>query len=355
MTPRILVLYNEPVLPPDHPEAASENDVLYTVAGTSKVLAAAGFEVRKLGVGYDPRPLLDELRDHPPDGVFNLFEGLATHTSTEVSVAALLEWLNVPFTGCPSLALALGRDKVRTKHLLAAAGIPTPEYLVIEDLSVPAWAGGWPAIVKPACQDASVGITQDSVVTSQGQFEERVRFVLRTYGPPVLAERFLPGREFHVNLIEDGPADRPRKLTVLPLAEIAYRHPDPAHWPVYTFAAKWYEESLEFKSAPLLSPVSLPPGPTARLADVAARTYRLLGCRDYARVDVRMTAEGDFSVLEMNPNPYLDSLALVNGLEAIGRTHEQLVVDLALAAVARGGKEVPAGTVRAPVGMSVAQ
>jgi D-alanine-D-alanine ligase len=355
MTTRILILYNDPVLPPDHPEAESEHDVLYTVAGTAKVLTAAGFDVRRLGISYDPRPLLDELRDNPPDAVFNLFEGLATQTSTEVSVAALLEWLDVPFTGCPSLALGLGRDKVRTKHLLAAAGVPTPEYAVVEEPPVPAWAGGWPAIVKPACQDASIGIDQSSVVTSQEQLDERVRFVLRTYGPPVLVERFVAGREFHVNLIEDGPADRPRALTVLPLAEIAFRNPDPSHWTVYTFAAKWYEKSDEFKLAPLLSPVSLPPEPTARLAVIASRVYRLLGCRDYARVDVRMTPEGEFYVLEMNPNPYLDSLALVNGMEAIGRTHEELVVGLALAAVARGGKDVPAGTIRIPVGISVAQ
>jgi D-alanine-D-alanine ligase len=252
-----------------------------------------------------------------------------------------------PVHRCPSLALGLGRDKVRTKHLLAAAGLPTPEYVVVEQLPVGPWASGWPAIVKPACQDASIGIDQSSVVTSQEQLDERVRLVLRTYGPPVLVERYIPGREFHVNLIEDGRGDGPRALMVLPLAEIAFRHPDPAHWPVYTFAAKWYEQSEEYKSAPLLSPVELPPEPTARLAAIASRVYRLLGCRDYARVDVRMTPEGAFYVLEMNPNPYLDSLALVNGLEAIGRTHEQWVVSLALAAAARGGKEVPANSPRA--------
>jgi D-alanine-D-alanine ligase len=356
MTPRILVLYNEPVLPADHPEAGSEHDIHYTVAGAGKVLVAAGFDVRKLGISYDPRPLLDELRGHPPDAVFNLFEGLATQTSTEVSVAALLEWLNVPFTGCPSTALALGRDKVRTKHLLAAAGIPTPEYLVIEDAPVPVWAGGWPAIVKPACQDASVGIDQSSVVTTQEQLDERVRYVLRNYGPPVLVERYVPGREFHVNMVEDGAtADRPGALIVLPLAEIVFRHTDPACWNVYTFAAKWYEESEEFKASPLVSPVTLPPAETARLSAVASRAYRLLGCRDYARVDVRMSPEGEFYVLEVNPNPYLDSLALVNGLEAIGRTHEQLLVDMTLAALARGGKEVPPGTIRVPVGVSVVE
>lgn len=356
MTPRILVLFNEPVLPADHPEAGSEHDIHYTVAGAAKVLAAAGFDVRQLGISYDPRPLLDELRDHPPDAVFNLFEGLATQNNTEVSVAALLEWLNVPFTGCPSASMALGRDKVRTKHLLAAVGIPTPGYALIEDALVPAWAGGWPAIVKPACQDASVGIDQSSVVSTQEQLDDRVKHVLRNYGPPVIVEQYIPGREFHVNMVEDGAAvDRPGSLLVLPLAEIVFRHTDPALWNVYTFAAKWYEQSDEFKASPLVSPVTLPPDETARLAAISERAYRLLGCRDYARVDVRMSPAGEFYVLEVNPNPYLDSLALVNGLEAIGRSHEQLLVDLSLAAIARGGKEVPPGTVRVPVGLSAAE
>src|SRR5262249_39234874 len=96
MTPRILVLYNQPVLPTDHPDAESEHDVLDTVADTVKILDAAGFDVRQLGIDYDPRPLLDELRDRRPDAVFNLFEGIATQPGTEVSVAALLEWLGVP-------------------------------------------------------------------------------------------------------------------------------------------------------------------------------------------------------------------------------------------------------------------
>src|SRR5439155_13173712 len=127
----------------------SEHDIFDTVNDTFKVLRAAGFDTTRLGVNYDPQPLLDTLKKKRPDAVFNLFEGLATQTGTEVSAAALLEWLNVPFTGCPSLALVLGRDKVRTKHLLTAAGLPTPEYVVIERLPAPRWAGKWPAIVKP--------------------------------------------------------------------------------------------------------------------------------------------------------------------------------------------------------------
>jgi D-alanine-D-alanine ligase len=349
--PRVLVLYNQPVLPPDHPEAGSEHDVLETAKNTATVLAAAGFGVRQLGVGHDPRPLLADVRRRPPVAVFNLFEGLATQTATEVAVAALLEWLNVPFTGCPSACLALGRDKIRTKHLLAAAGLPTPEYLVVESGPAPRWPHPWPAIVKPACQDASVGIDQGSVVTAQAQLADRVRYVLDKYGGPVLAERFVDGREFHVNLVEAGVAgDRP--VLVLPLAEIAFTRDGKVKWPIYSYTAKWDERSDEFRAAPLRTAVELPAEAMRRLRDIGERAFRLLLCRDYARLDVRMTPAGEFTVLEVNPNPYLNSLALIRGLEAVGRTHEQLIVDMALAAAARGGVEVPAAAVTVPVGVS---
>lgn len=346
--PSILLLYNEPVLPVDHPDAGSEYDVLETADDAFRVLKGAGFNTTRLGVDYDPRPLLDTLREQRPDAVFNLFEGIATQTGTEVSAAALLEWLNVPFTGCPSACLALGRDKARTKYILSAAGIPTPEYAVVESLPVPRWRRPWPAIVKPACQDASVGIDQNSVVSSQRQLEERVKFVFAHYGGPVVVERFVFGREFHVNIIEERDATPGAPPRVLPLCEIEFTRNEPGYWPVYTFNAKWHENSEEYRTAPVRTPVEIPPDDFARLEKIAQRAFRILQCRDYARIDVRMDAEGRFYVLEMNPNPYLNSVALVNGLAAIGRSHEWQLVEMALAAIARSGEDVPAGAVRVP-------
>lgn len=349
-TPSILLLYNEPVLPVDHPDAGSEHDILETVADTYKVLKAAGFETTKLGINYDPQPLLDHLKKKRPDAVFNLFEGIATQTGTEVSAAALLEWLNVPFTGCTSAALTYGRDKVRAKYVLAAAGIPTPEFLVIDALPVPRWRRSWPAIVKPVYQDASVGIDQNSVVTSQKQLEERVKHVLATYGGPVLVERFIFGREFHVNMIEEREAPANTPPLVLPLCEIAFKNETPGLWPVYTFTAKWHENSEEYNAAPVRTAVGIDAPDFARLEVIAQKAFRTLQCRDYARIDVRMDADGKFYVLEMNPNPYLNSIALVDGLNAIGRSHAWLLVEMALAAIARGGKDVPTAAIRIPVG-----
>src|SRR5262245_19800557 len=114
---RVLVLYNEPVLPADHPEGYSEHEILYTVDAVSGHLTQAGFDVVRLGVCRDPGVLLAGLRDLRPDVVFNLFEGLADHSYTEAHVAGLLDWLGVPYTGCPYQTLCLARSKHLTKHL----------------------------------------------------------------------------------------------------------------------------------------------------------------------------------------------------------------------------------------------
>jgi D-alanine-D-alanine ligase len=349
-SPAVLVLFNEPILPSNHPESASELDILETVADTVKVLTDAGFDVRQLGINVDPQPLLDEVKQSRPDAIFNLFEGVPTRPGSEVAVTSLLEWLELSATGCPAACLSLGRNKVASKHVLAAAGLPTAKYMVVEATSIPEWTHGWPAMVKPATQDASVGIDQGSVVTDADQLTARVRYLLDTFGPPVLVEEFIGGREFHVNVIEDGVGPV-RKTTVLPFAEIAYREARPDWWPVYTYTAKWDETSAEYADCPLLAPVELPAESAARLRELAARAFHLFGCRDFARIDARMTPSGEFRILEMNPNPYLISLALVRGLESLGRPHEQMVISMALAAIARGGKTVPPGTITIPTSL----
>src|SRR5262249_8697476 len=115
---RVLILYNEPVLPEDHPDADSEHEVLYTAGTVHKALAEAGYPVSRLAVCRDPGVLLAGIRAERPDVVFNLFEGLADDYDTEAHVAGLLEWLGVPFTGSPYHTLCLARNKHLTKHLL---------------------------------------------------------------------------------------------------------------------------------------------------------------------------------------------------------------------------------------------
>jgi D-alanine-D-alanine ligase len=330
----VLLLYNEPVLPAGHPDAESENDVLDTVEVIQGILNAGEFRVERLGVGRDLQPLLDRLREDRPDAVFNLFEGLADRPFTESVVAGILEWLDIPFTGSPSEALTLARNKERAKLMMRGANLPTPPFFTIERLPVPICPLPWPVIVKPADQDASVGIEQASVVTNQAHLEARVTHVLNCYGA-ALVEQFIAGREIQVSLVETTPGPSgSRELQSLPFAEIEFT--DPTLWPIYSYDAKWSPTSREHEATPLRVGVSVPPEWSERIVDVACRSFRLLGCRDYARVDLRVTERGEPLILEVNTNPFIYGVELTEGLPAIGKSHPDFIRDLVRAALARG-------------------
>jgi D-alanine-D-alanine ligase len=331
--PRVLILYNEPVLPISHPDADSEHEILYTADAVHQTLTEAGYRVDRLGVARDPDVLLSGIRDRRPDVIFNLFEGLADFNSSEVHVAGLLEWLGLPFTGCPYQTLCLARTKHVTKHLLKGAGLPTPEFFVVEQLPVPACPLGWPVIVKPATQDASVGLDQGSVVTDQERLETRVASLLDTYGPPVLVEQFIRGREFNVGLIEAPD------LRVLPVSEILFVEKDPGYWPIVTYDAKWKPGSRDYEATPPRYPATVTPKLQEKLEALAVQAFRLLGCRDYARVDFRVRPPARPYILEVNPNPdFSPTAGLAGGLGSAGITHAQFTVELVQRALARARK-----------------
>jgi D-alanine-D-alanine ligase len=328
---QVLILYNEPVLDLAHPDAQSEHEVLETVSIVRQHLIDGGLTVRQLAVQRDPNVLLTSLRRQPPDVVFNLFEGLADHYDTEAHVAGMLEWLGIPFTGCPYQTLCIARSKHLTKYLLQGAGLPTPAFRVVDELPVPDCSLGWPVIVKPAAQDASLGLDQGSVVTNQQQLNERVASVLKTFGAPVLVEEFIGGREFNVGLIEVP------ELQVLPIGEILFTDKDPNFWPIVTYDAKWKPGTRDYESTPPRFPAEVAPRQRERIGALAKKAFRLLGCRDYARVDFRLRPSGKPYILEVNPNPDFNPTAgLPSSLELAGMTHGQFTVDLVHAALTRG-------------------
>jgi D-alanine-D-alanine ligase len=341
---RLLLLYNEPALPAGHPEAESESEILEAVEQIHGILDEGGFAIGRLGVGNDLQVLIDGLRDERPAAVFNLFEGLADRPFTESVVAGMLEWFDIPFTGSPAETLSLARDKRRAKHLMHGAGLPTAPFFAVEQLPVPKCTLPWPVIVKPAAQDASVGIDQNSVVTNQQQLESRVAHVLERYGT-ALVEQFIAGREFQLSLIEtSADAGGRRLLEVLPPAEIEFS--DPSLWPIVSYDAKWSPDSAEYRATPVRIAAATPEEWRRQLDDLARRAYRLLGCRDYARVDLRVTPEGRAFILEINPNPCINGSELMGGLQALNRSHSGFIRDLIQSALDRGtltaGRRVPA-------------
>jgi D-alanine-D-alanine ligase len=320
--PRVLILFNAPVLPPDHPDAEQERDVLHTAKAVGEVLRAS-HEVRELGLALDVEPLFKEFRDHRPDVVFNLYEGAGGRPDTEYYVAGLLEWLQIPYTGCPVTAMVLGRDKVRTKHLLRGTGLPTADFQVVarlEDLVPPQ---GWPVIVKPAGTDASLGIEQASVVMTVEALRERAGLLLTRYGPPVLVESYLPGPEFNVGVVHC-----PDRIA-LPVAELVYTPQPGVAWPIVTYASKWEPGSAEDLAMQPRCPAQIDAAVTRELQEVALAAYELLGCRDYARIDLRLDAAGRPMILEVNPNPDLGPTAgLARMLNVAGWGFERFVEQL---------------------------
>ncbi len=327
---RVLILYNEPVLSLDHPDVESETEILSTVAAVAQALTGAGFTVDRLAAGRDPAALLAGIQRHRPEVVFNLFEGLADWGETEAHAAGLLEWLGIPFTGCPFHTLCLARNKALTKYVLQGAGLPTPGFFVVEDLPVPPCSLEWPLIVKPAGQDASVGLDQGSVVTDQHRLEQRVASLLDAYGPPVLVEQYIPGREFNVAIVE-AP-----ELRTLPVSEIAFVKDDPAYWPIVTYDAKWKPGSHDYEATPARYPAAVAPRLRQKLESLAMRTFRLLGCRDYARVDFRVRPPARPYILEVNPNPdFNPDAGLAEGLKSAGISHGRFAIELVQRAWAR--------------------
>jgi D-alanine-D-alanine ligase len=334
---RILILYNEPVLPESHPDYISEVEVLDNVDAVQKVLSEHGYQVERLGATSDPQVLIDGIRKFSPDAVVNLFEGSADDNASEMYACGLLEWLHIPYTGCPFHTLVLARSKHIAKRMLLAEGLPTAPFMVVESGPVAACPLKFPVIVKPAQQDASVGVDQDSVATDLDGLNKRVAFLLKQFGGPVLVEEFIFGREVTVALVEMPD------LRLLPATEAVFPEPTPGYWPILSYDAKWTEGSAEYETTDYHFHAQMTPELAAVIEGTARKAFRLLGCRDYARVDFRIrSGDNQPFVLELNPNSdFAPDRALANNLWAAGLSHSEFTLQLVRNALARGAAKRP--------------
>ena len=331
---RVLVVFNEPVLPESHPDYISEVEVIDNVEAVIAVLAEGDYAVDRLGVTSDPQALIEGVRAYGPDAIVNLFEGTADDNATELYAAGILEWLGVPYTGCPFPTLLLARSKHLAKRLFQGEGLPTAPFLVFEPGQEPLAECPlkFPVIVKPAQQDASVGIGQQSVATDLDGLNDRVAFLTEQFGQPVIVEEFIFGRELTVALVEMPD------LRLLPGTEVVFPKAGPGYWPLLSYDAKWTKGSTEYETTDYHFKAELSTELAAQIEKIARRAFRLLGCRDYARVDFRIR-EGDNKpfVLELNPNPdFAPDRALANNLWAAGLTHTEFTLQLVRNALLRG-------------------
>lgn len=298
-----------------------------TVAEEMESMMAAlregGYRVDLVNVEDDIDRLIAAVRLYRPDLVVNLVEFFNDDANQESYVCGLYTMLGVQYTGNLPVTLATCQNKYRTKLILEAHELPTSPYFLVEKEPVPTDHGlEFPLIVKPSLEDASGGIEPSSVVHEQSELENQVRRVLKEYKMPVLVEEYIDGREIHAALLGNDPPE------VLPLFEMEFDdsefNPDGEWRPqIISYRAKWDPHSPEFYSMDSVCPAQeLEEEIEDYIRDIARRAYQAIGCRDYARIDMRLDEEeGEVYILEVNPNPDLsDGAAFMQCAMASGRT-----------------------------------
>ena len=271
----------------------TEHDVLRT-------LAELGHEAVPVPVGDELGRIRAALFGHKPHLVFNLLEGFADIPSFDYNVVAYLELLRVRYTGCNSRGLFLARDKAVCKQILSYHRLPVPAFAIIpkgKRVHRPRRLE-FPLIVKGLTLDASVGISQASVVESDAKLEERVRFVHESLDSHALVERYIEGRELYVGLMGN------QRLQELPVWELTFEGMREESHHIATEQLKW-SASFQKRNRIASGAADLPPEIQKRVSQVCRRVYRALMLNGCARVDLRLDHEGRPWILEANPNPQL--------------------------------------------------
>lgn len=320
---RILVLMHEDLVPPEDPGdvdlATVEWKTEYDVVTTLKEM---GHEVRPLGVKSDLdviRTAIEEWRPHIAFNLLEEFDGVAVY---DQNVVSYLELLRVAYTGCNPWGLMLGRHKGLSKKIFSYHRIPAPPFVVFpvgRRVKFPKRMR-FPAIVKSVSQEASLGISQASIVDEEEKLKERVAFVHQHVGTDAIVEQYIEGRELYVGVLGNT------RLQVFPIWELYFaKMPEEDHR-IATARVKWshqYRAKYGIGSGPAKG---LSEELTARVQAVAKRAYRCLEMSGYARIDLRLDQEENVFILEANPNPeiaYGDDFA--ESAERAGVSYEALL------------------------------
>jgi D-alanine-D-alanine ligase len=235
--------------------------------------------------------------------IFNQCESIPGIPYSEHEAVRIIESLGFVYTGSTPDVLMLTANKAETKKILESYNIPTPDWRVYNEPV----AGDWnifPAIVKTALEHCSISLGRESVVLNSRELESRIEYILKNYDQPALVEDFIDGREFHVPIWGNG------EIKMLPVVEMDFSVFHDVHDRLCTYDSKFIPKSRHYKIIESLHPAPLSPDDLKILERVSIEAYRAIGCRDYARLDVRKR-DGIFYVLDVNPNADLDSDASI--------------------------------------------
>jgi D-alanine-D-alanine ligase len=306
-------------------DALEEYDSIETVEALQAAIEAAGHQVARLGGGKE---FLNHVIKEKVDFVFNISEGLGSYRSREAQVPSVLEMLDIPYSGSDPQCLAVCLDKHLTKKIISREGIPTPEWYVIDSRNLPSveWTRlPYPAFVKPVWEGSSKGIRLKSLVRSPAQMQSMVSGLWQSYHQPVLIEEFISGEEVTVGMVGNHPPEIIGVMKVIP------RKNDPDF--VYSLEVKRdYENLVEYECPAQLAPETL-----ALISEYSLKAFEVLECRDFARVDYRISRDGIPYFLEINPlaglNPRSSDLIIMAKL--IGISYNKLINSILRSALER--------------------
>jgi D-alanine-D-alanine ligase len=299
---RVIMLADEKLLPKGDLKEFSEKqrELRKTEFNVRDAIESLGHEMFSIGVSDDLATIRGAIDAHKPHVAFNLVEEFGGIGHFDAHVVSYLELRDQPYTGCNPRGLVLARDKALTKKILAYHGFKVPDFTIFSARRIVKRANSlkFPLFVKSLTEEGSAGISSASIVHDEEKLKERVEFIQRTTKSTALAEEFIDGREIYVGIMGND------RVTVLPAWEFAMTKKEVGKPLIASDRAKWdpeYQRQVGLKTGP----ARLSKKMHAKLAATSKDIYRLLGMSGYARLDYRVTEDGEAYLLEANPNPQI--------------------------------------------------
>lgn len=321
---RIMVLMHSDLVPPDSMDGHTEEEVLEwkTEFDVLTTLQAMGHDAQPLGVTDDLGVIRRRIREFRPDITFNLLEEFHGHTVFDSHIVSYLVLMQQKFTGCNPRGLMLSHDKVLCKQILSFHRIPTPKFFVFHRgrriRKPPRLA--WPLFVKSTTEDASHGLSQKSIVRSEVELADRVSYIHEEIGTDALCEEYIEGREFYVGILGN------QRLRTFRTWELRFDQNQDGIPLIATREAKWDPDFQKKYGVMTYAADDLAADVDGQIRRMCKRIYRALFLSGYARIDLRMAADGRVYVLEANPNPNLSyGEDFAESADADGITYEDLL------------------------------
>jgi D-alanine-D-alanine ligase len=304
-------------------EGVVHSDLTSVGRNIKKAIESKGHRVTFFDMNETPLPF-DKIANANVDLMFNVCERVNNSSLLEPHAAAILDCLGIPYTGSNPLTLALCIDKVKVKEILEQRGLPTPKFDYVFHKDAPIREDlRYPLMVKLANTDNSIGISNQSVVTSLKDLKNQVNHLIEKYNRPVLIEEFIEGDEVDVTIV--GNEER---VKVLPLSRSTFDALPEGTWGIYPFQAKWENESI-YDKIEVERPAKYSQKLTALISEICLDAYRLLDCHDYARIEVRVDKAGNPYIIEVNPNPSINDGDCVPACaEVIGQNYADFIEDI---------------------------